>query len=343
MQSKRNRTSSAVLLMAAILAIAAAAQADTITVAYEFETPGLGPSLGSLDLSTGAYTPVTSGQSYNDLAYSPAGALYAVDTSGNLGTLALVPPGPHAPPGAQPSYQFTPIAPISDINIYSIAFNSSGALYGTDGASLFTINPSTGTATLIGSLGTAIESLPGRVGGIRFDASGNLVAVAYDDNNTNSLDVSELWNVNPITGTATLLGTPTDSSGNPLINLVPGLVSGTFYGSAFDSVSCGNGCYLENGADTFTLLSDQTATTLASAGDIYIFAANAGTGSGSGGTSPSTVPEPINVLLCGMGLGAVALKCYRQEGRRTGTARQLWGLRRGPRYSFQKFSDRFIA
>jgi hypothetical protein len=38
------------------------------------------------------------------------------------------------PSGATPTYDFTQTAPISNANIYSIAFNSAGVLCGMDGA-----------------------------------------------------------------------------------------------------------------------------------------------------------------------------------------------------------------
>jgi hypothetical protein len=235
-----------------------------------------------------------------------------------LGTLALV--TPKAPPGALPTYQFTEIAPVSIPNLYSIAFNGSGTLYGTDGSALYSVSPATGSATLVGSLGSAIQGLAGGVGGIRFDASGDLLAVAYDENNTNSVDISEFWIVNPLTGAATFLATPLDAIGNPLIDLVPGLVNGTMYGSGFRALSCGAGCYQANGIDTYSFTSLGSATTLAGVGGFSppVFAANVPSASGSG---PGAAPECSSGILAGLGVAAIGL-C-----RRFGAARHALSLR----------------
>ena len=74
------------------------------------------------------------------------------------------------------------------------AFNPNGTLYGATQTALYTINTSTGAATLV----HAFSGVSG-VMGITFDAQGNLFA-------TNFSATSSLYSVNLTTGTATLIG-----------------------------------------------------------------------------------------------------------------------------------------
>ena len=223
--------------------------------------------------------------------------------------------------GAQPAYQFTGIATISNPNIYSVAFSGSGILYATDGSALYSIDPLTAVATFIGSLGPDVQALSGGVGVIRFDASGDLIVVAYNQANIAGVDVSELWTVNLSTGAAAYLATPLDSNGNPLIDLVPGLVSGTLYGTATQAQSCGTNCYETTGVYTYSLASLTSATALASVFEPFVpvFGANAPSPSGSSLPGPVTVFSPAQdargvsitpILNWGAAAGATSYDLY---------------------------------
>jgi hypothetical protein len=89
--------------------------------------------------------------------------------------------------------------------IDGLAFSSTGTLYGLaqGGASLYTINTTTGAASAVGA-GTGISDDCGGFpcygfGGLSFDASGNLFAALTNFANANS----NFFSINPGTGTAT--------------------------------------------------------------------------------------------------------------------------------------------
>ncbi len=83
-----------------------------------------------------------------------------------------------------------------------LAFSPTGVLYGLaqGGGALYTIDPTTGAATEVGT-GTGITGSLG-FGGLTFGPSGDLFASLSDFS-----DPSEFFDINPITGTGTLVDT----------------------------------------------------------------------------------------------------------------------------------------
>jgi len=96
------------------------------------------------------------------------------------------------------------------VALTGLAFSPSGVLYGITGTSLYTINTSTGAATLTGSLGDGIST----ANALAFSSSGTLYTA--DDEN--------LYTVNPSTGLATDVGPMGFGSGGDLA-----FVGGTLY------------------------------------------------------------------------------------------------------------------
>lgn len=105
-----------------------------------------------------------------------------------------------------------------------LAFDRAGTLYGMTNPSdignrLFTINPTTGQATLVANIATG-AGIIGRdylTGGLAFSADGDLYAV------TANAMVSELYRVNKTTGAATFVGNIVDAANNRNIPRVSGI------------------------------------------------------------------------------------------------------------------------
>jgi hypothetical protein len=116
--------------------------------------------------------------------YGTDGAnLYLIDTA--TGAASLI--GPHGP---------------VEFAIGAIAFDAAGTLYGislTDAAQLYRIDVTNGAATAIGPLGIGFVF----EGGLVFDANGRLLGVNQGDDQT-----AQAFQINPATGTATLIGPP---------------------------------------------------------------------------------------------------------------------------------------
>ncbi|MGD0206729.1 MAG: hypothetical protein ABSC89_03880 [Verrucomicrobiota bacterium] len=191
-----NEINKAVLgvLVAGSLVLSARAQNDVYGV--EFNTGNNG--FGIINLMNGNFTEISSlgGATYNDIAYAPDGTLYGLYNNGqSLVTFDKT-------TGA-----VTPVAPLSVPGIESIAFRpSDGVLFGVglsvigapqDG--LYTIDPTTGQTTFVGSFGNAYNLFNPYPQNIRFDSDGNLYL-------SNTSDNTDIYQVNTDTGSATFVG-----------------------------------------------------------------------------------------------------------------------------------------
>ena len=181
---------------------------------------------GTIDLATGAFKqtgpPQPEAGSFG-LAIAPNGSLVTFAYSGNLysinpttGSPALV--GPSGLGGCLPSASSCAPTTANTLGNYA------GNIYATDFQnSLYSINPATGAATLIGPTGIpAIPFVPGSMNSdgtfnlydeAIFGANGNLY-VTFDAfvlnfstfSITSVPDAPELYKVNPVTGVATAVG-----------------------------------------------------------------------------------------------------------------------------------------
>ena len=122
------------------------------------------------------------------LAVSPTGTIFAAGTApGSPLANALL--TINAATG-QPAL----VGPFGVTGMMDFAFAPNGTLYGATQTALYTINTSTGAATLVSNF-----SGGSMVMGITFDAAGNLFATDFSAQ-------SSLYSVNPTTGAATLIG-----------------------------------------------------------------------------------------------------------------------------------------
>jgi hypothetical protein len=157
-------------------------------VAYACDVFGSSGIFGSIDLTTGAYTPINNqggSANWHGLgANESAGVLYAISSDFT----------------GSPLHSITPAGVITTIGNTGLGGggmtydNNNGILYFSNGSNLWTINTTTAAPTLIGSLGVA---------------SNNASDLAYDGD-TNTLyfnsHVNQLYTVNVSTGAATLVG-----------------------------------------------------------------------------------------------------------------------------------------
>ena len=207
-----------------------------------------GEQFGAVDLGTGAFNPIVgpgTPQGADGLVPGPNGSLLTLTFSGDLDSInpatgALSRIG--ATGLADCSTTTSPCGPTSANTIGALA----GTIYATDfNNDLYTVNPLTGAATLIGATGIpGVTFVPGVTipGGDTFDAldeslfsaGGNLYAT-FDTVNVelNPFTVTpiispDLYQINPVTGHATLIG-PTSLTLGAAVN-----VDGTIY--AFDNM-----------------------------------------------------------------------------------------------------------
>ena len=151
----------------------------------------------------------------------------------------------------------------------SLAFRSDGTLFLGSTSDLFMVNPATGSGTLIGAM-----NLPANADNVRFDAAGNLYVMSAESN-------SGLYRLSTLTGSSTFIG----SSGQDDISL------GAFYGGVFLGT---------NAPVTGQIVTVDPATGAATAGapvnGIYLLALD-----------PTSVPEPgtFGLLLASAALAGV--------------------------------------
>jgi len=167
--------------------LALSAQAQNDVYAVEFNTGDNG--FGTINLMNGDFTQIADLGStiYNDIAYAPDGTLYGLANNGaSLVTFDST------------TGDVTPIASLNVPGLESIAFNpNNGVLFGAAQNGLYTIDPTTGTSSFIGSFGTPYNLNLAQ--NIRFDSDGNLYL-------SNTSDNTDIYQVNTDTGNATFEG-----------------------------------------------------------------------------------------------------------------------------------------
>ncbi len=157
---------------------------------------------GSINLLNGSFTQLgTEGSTlFNDIAASPNGNLYGIVNSTSLVTL-----------NTNNGAILTTVA-FSVSGIESLAIASNGTLYGATQGALYTIDPLTGLATLVGSFNNSAIGNSGQ--NIRFGSDGNL----YDTDGGVSANNTDLFQISAVNGQATLMGVVTNFPGLCLEN-----------------------------------------------------------------------------------------------------------------------------
>jgi len=189
-QKKIMKKSCMLVLVGTLLAaggLAMSARAQNNVYAVEFNTGDNG--FGIINLMNGDFTQISDLGStlYNDIAYAPDGTLYGLANNG--ASLVTFDPTTGA---------VTPAASLSTSGIESIAFDpSDGVLFGAAQNGLYTIDPTTGASTFIGSFGDPYNLNLAQ--NIRFDSDGNLYL-------SNTGDNTDIYQVNTDTGNATFEG-----------------------------------------------------------------------------------------------------------------------------------------
>ena len=186
------------LLAAGSLATPTRAQSNFVVYAAEYKQST--NRFGTINLLNGTFTKISSygNAIMNDIAYCPTnGTLYGISNTTALLTF-------NKTNGA-----ITMVANLSVSGIESLAFRpSDGALFGATSSKLYTINPTSGTATLVGSYGTP-PNLGSTGQNIRFAQDGNL----YVSNTSTNTDV---YRVSTSNGAATWMG---EAIGYPYLTL----------------------------------------------------------------------------------------------------------------------------
>ena len=170
--------------------------------AYAMQFNQANNNFGLINLLTGNFTLLgTEGSTlFNDVAGSPNGNLYGIINSASLVTL-----------NTNNGAVLTSVS-FSVGGIESLAIASNGTLYGATQGALYTINPLTGAASLVGNFNNSAIGNSGQ--NIRFGSDGNL----YDTDGGVSANNTDLFQISTVNGQATLMGVVTNFPGLCLEN-----------------------------------------------------------------------------------------------------------------------------
>ena len=295
-----------VVFSLALVLATAAAKADPVV----YISTG-GEQFGTIDLSTGSFTPIGPGIPIGTggLVQGPGGNLLTLGFNGNLYSINPT-TGLTTNIGATGlgdcSLPTSPCGP----NSTNILGKLGSTIYATDLANnLYSINPATGAATLIGLTGipslpfVPLAPVPGDPDGsfytydeILFDYSGNLYAnfdAGYFDPVTftpTQLIAPQIYEINTSTGLATPI-TPTIYGLEGITN-----VNGTVYGFNLN-------------------LGTVVTLNLADGSTSYVSDFDPTIGIVTSATTFTPVPEPATLSMVGTGLAAIAAAIKHRRSR----------------------------
>ena len=239
--------------------------------------------LYSVVSATGATTdlgslPTPPGGVYGDIAYNPlTGGLFVVSFDPNMSQHSLL----YSVSVSNPSAA-TVVGDTGVVDINSMVVDpTTGTMYAVGGMNLnqlYTINPTTAAASVIGSTGVYRSS-----GDLSFDNSGKL----YLTSSTPNADT--LYSINPTNGAGTLIGS---------------LGVNNVYGTAFDPSTNTMYGFTDSGNEHIITINLNTglATSLTTYGPGFY-----------GVTATDFEPEPGTTILLLSGLFALAVVAYRRR------------------------------
>ncbi|MGO8837883.1 MAG: hypothetical protein ACLQAH_04005 [Limisphaerales bacterium] len=185
----RKCSKAAIALLAGLTLFAGVTAFGQLAYAMQFDQGN--NQFGTINLLTGAFTQLGSegGTLFNDIAAAPDGTLYGIINTTSLVTLN------NNNGAVMTSLNF------NVGGIESLAIAPDGTLYGATQGALYTINPFTGIATLVGSFNNSVIGNSGQ--NIRFGYDGML----YDTDGGVDATSTHLFQISTATGAATLMGT----------------------------------------------------------------------------------------------------------------------------------------
>ena len=211
-----------------------------------------GGQFGTLDSGTGAFTQIgpTTSDPIGGLVNGPSGSLLGVSYGGNLDAI-------NPATGEITVIGATGLGPALATSAFATG-ELNGTVYETDGSNdLYTVNTTTGLASMLGPTGLPpFPSItdPDDIGDEAIFAAGGNLYITFDAFNAVTsavVDAPELYQINPKTGVATLIG-PTAFGIDAAVQ-----VNGTVLG--FTSANTVLSLNLANGNTTFVTNYDASA------------------------------------------------------------------------------------
>jgi hypothetical protein len=269
----------------ALILCTASASAGPLVYAVSTNYNTFTAQFGTMDLTTGTFSQI--GPAIADplegLMPGPNGKLLSLSLSGNLDSV-------NPATGAVSVIGATGLGDLA-----GVAAEFNGTVYATDlYNNFYSVNTTTGVASLIGPTGLPI--CPSLISPVEvsdealFTANGKLYATFDGINLMNStlVDSPELYQINPVTGVATLVG-PTALGLDAAVQ-----INGTVYGLDFGYAGPNTVLSLNLASGSTTFLNDYVSSPVA--GGVNSFDVV--------GVSPT--PEPASIALVGIGIALVA-------------------------------------
>ncbi len=281
------------LFMSLSLALfTASASASPIVYTVSINYNNFTSQFGTMDLTTGAFNQIGSviSDALGGLMPGSNGKLLSLSVSGNLDSV-------NPATGAVSVIGATGLG-----NLAGVTAELNGTVYATDlYNNFYSVNTTTGVASLIGPTGLPI--CPSLISPVEvsdetlFAANGKLYAT-FDGVNlmTSTLvDSPELYQINPATGVATLVGATA-------LGLQAALqINGTVYGLDFNPTGPNAVLSLNLANGNTTFLNNYASSPVA--GGVNAFAV----------TGASPAPEPASFALAGIGIAAVLVSKWRMR------------------------------
>jgi hypothetical protein len=281
------------LFMSLSLALfTASASAGPIVYTVSINYNDFTSQFGTMDLTTGAFNQIGSviSDPLGGLMPESNGKLLSLSLSGNLDSINPATGG------------VSVIGATGLGNLAGVTAELNGTVYATDlYNNFYSVNTTTGLASLIGPTGLPI--CPSLISPVEvsdetlFTANGKLYATFDGINLMNStlVDSPELYQINPVTGVATMVG-PTALGLQAAVQ-----INGTVYGFDFDPTGPNAvlSLNLANGSTTFL--------------NNYVSSPEMGGFNAFAVTGVSPTPEPWSLTLVGIGIAAVLVSRRRER------------------------------